>query len=55
MSEEIKICSNCDHCVYIGDGDYICDVDEPVVVMEDHCPNDNYIYCGLADWEAEDD
>lgn len=54
--EEIKICNNCSHCIYVGEGDYICDVDDmPIIVMEDHQPNENFICCGLADWESEDD
>ena len=48
-----KICVTCAHCVYIGEGDYICDVDEPIIVMEEHCPNENFCYCGGADWEEE--
>lgn len=51
--EETKICLNCCHCIYIGEGDYICDVDEPIIVMEEHCPNDNYWYCAGCDWEEE--
>lgn len=48
-----KICSTCDNCIYIGDGDYLCDVDT-VIVMEDHCPNDNYNYCNECDWEPQE-
>lgn len=51
--EKIKICNTCANCVYIGEGDYICDVDEPILVMEDHIPNENFICCGLADWEEQ--
>ena len=50
---DIQICCNCANCIYIGEGDYICDVDEPILVMEDHVPNENFICCGLADWEAQ--
>ena len=54
--EEVKICLNCSHCIYIGEGDYICDADDtPIVVMEEHCPNDNYWYCAGSEWEKEDD
>lgn len=53
QKEKIKICSTCANCIYIGEGDYICNVDEPVLVMEDHCPNENHIHCGLADWEEQ--
>lgn len=52
--EEIKICLNCSHCIYIGEGDYICDADEPIIVMEEHQPNDNYWYCAGCDWEEDD-
>lgn len=52
--EEPKICYNCGHCIYIGEGDYICDSDnEPIIVMEEHIPNENYYCCGGADWEEE--
>lgn len=51
--EKPKICITCSHCVYIGEGDYICDADEPIVVMEEHCPNENYCCCNEADWEEE--
>lgn len=45
-----KICSTCDNCIYIGEGDYFCDVNM-VLVMEEHQPNDNYDYCNECDWE----
>ena len=48
-----KICSTCANCVYIGEGDYICDVDEPILVMEDHMPNENYCCCNECDWEEQ--
>ena len=36
MSEEVRTCETCDHCVYIGEGDFICDRrDEPVLVIDD--------------------
>lgn len=49
-----KICDTCINCVYIGEGDYICDIDEPVLVIEEHCPNDNYCYCNECDWESNE-
>lgn len=52
--EREKICYNCDHCIYIGEGDYICDADyEPKIVMEEHEPNDNYYWCAGTEWEEE--
>lgn len=53
--DKSKICLTCANCIYIGEGDYICDVDEPVLVMEDHTPNDNYCYCNECDWEDGDE
>ena len=52
-SKQPKICSTCANCVYIGEGDYICDVDEPILVMEDHIPNENYCCCNECDWEEQ--
>lgn len=35
-TDELRICETCDHCVYIGDGDFICDRDdEPELVVVD--------------------
>lgn len=35
-----RVCETCDHCVYIGEGDFICDrKDDPVLV--------------IIDWQAE--
>ena len=53
--EDVKICVNCDNCIYVGEGTFICDAqDGPVVVMEDFEPADDYFICGGADWEAGD-
>ena len=38
----------CDHCQYIGEGDFICDnaPEGPVLVVEDWMPNENAgLYC----------
>lgn len=37
----------CDNCIYIGDGDFICDrgPGKPVLVEEDWEPNENYLMC----------
>lgn len=37
----------CDHCQYIGEGDFICDdaPDGPVLVVEDWQPNENAGLC----------
>ena len=46
-----KMCDQCSNCTYIGEGDFVCILEEPVLVMEDFCPNENYMYCGGADYE----
>lgn len=48
-------CIDCDHCVYMCEGDFICDANEPVLIQEDFCPNENYFYCGGEDYESWDD
>lgn len=40
----------CDHCMYIGDGDFVCDLhglgpEETVFVLEDWEPTENYLQC----------
>jgi len=39
----------CDHCQYIGEGDFICDQDlsdpEGVLVVSDWEPTENYLKC----------
>lgn len=47
-----KCCTNCSNCTYVGESDYWC-MENHVIVMEDHCPNDNYNYCNECDWEEE--
>lgn len=42
---KFKCCHYCSCCVYIGEGDYICDKGIPFIVMEDHCPSDFYGAC----------
>ena len=53
-AKKVKICSpeTCDHCIYLGEGDFICDKDfgeddviEGVFVMEDWEPTGMYLYC----------
>lgn len=47
--EKPKMCDPgmCDHCTYIGEGDFICDKGpgEPVIVVEDWEPNENAGRC----------
>ena len=54
--KKIKCCHYCDCCVYIGEGDYVCDRYYPFIVMEDHCPNDNYGLCNDKEkWQRVQD
>lgn len=53
-SKQPKICNTCANCIYIGEGDYICIADnEPIIVMEDHTPNENFCACNECDWEEQ--
>ena len=45
MSKKIRSCYNCSHCVYIGEGDYICDKGLPFICMEEHSPSIYYGAC----------
>lgn len=50
--KETPHCMNCDHCIYIGEGDSICDaMDEPVLVLSDWEATDDYFCCGSSEWE----
>jgi len=43
-----KMCSpeECEHCLYIGEGDFVCDKDEDyTTVIEDFEPTDDYLRC----------
>ena len=55
--EEVPMCClTCENCIYIGEGDHMCDaMDEPVIVMEDHTPNDNYFICGGSEYVSYDE
>lgn len=40
--------ANCDHCLYIGEGDFICDSfpgEAYVAVMTDWMPTERYLHC----------
>lgn len=43
-----KFCdpSVCDNCLYIGEGDFICDkYSLPILVIDDWYPNENFLKC----------
>lgn len=45
MSKKFKTCDRCEHCIYIGEGDYICDKGLPFICMEEHSPSTYYGAC----------
>lgn len=58
--KESKSCDNCGNCLYICEGDYVCMAgadcmagEEPVIIKEEHIPNENFYYCGGELWEKE--
>lgn len=53
QKEQPKICNTCANCTYIGDGAFICIADEPILVMEDYIPNENFCACNECDWEEQ--
>lgn len=49
-----SICHNCDHCIYIGEGDSICDADEePRIVLGDWEPTDDFWWCAGSEFEND--
>lgn len=50
-----KCCENCVNFTPIGEGDHICIADDPVLILDDYCPTENYFYCNGASYESWDD
>lgn len=51
----IKNCFNCAHSVYIGQGDYICDLDMTSLIIEEFSePTKEFFYCKGEGWKAEE-
>ena len=54
--ETDKCCDNCKYCLYICEGDYVCEaeVDQGITTLnpikEDHAPADHYFWCGGKHW-----
>ncbi len=38
-------CFNCGNCMYLGDGDYLCDA-ETAIVVSDFIPSEDFLCCG---------
>jgi hypothetical protein len=50
MSDRVN-CFNCEHFIYIGDGDYICVMSNELVVEEFNMPTDDFYSCDGKDFE----
>lgn len=46
-----QMCETCMNCLPIGEGDHICDIGAPVLVLEGYIPTDKYFICGGKHWE----
>jgi len=51
-----KCCDTCKRCLYIGEGDFVCDEElveggKPKLIKEDHAPTDHYFWCGGEFWQ----
>lgn len=44
-----KNCYSCEHCLYLGDGGYLCDM-WLAIVVEDHEPTDDFYMCKGEDY-----
>jgi hypothetical protein len=49
-----KMCQNCEHCIYLCEGDFICDMDEPTLIIEEWQPTKDYYNCGGVDFEEQE-
>jgi hypothetical protein len=41
----------CENCLYIGEGDYMCDTNNEIVI-EEWQPTEDYYYCGGKEFVA---
>ena len=48
---EMHNCCNCSHCIYVGEGDYICDMSNYLVVEEFAIPTDEFYRCAGKDYQ----
>lgn len=39
-----KSCNDCEHCMYICEGDSICDINNKII-LDDWTPTDEYFWC----------
>lgn len=50
MSDKIN-CFNCAHCIYIEDGDYICDMNNEPVLTDFVVPWEAFYQCNGKDYQ----
>lgn len=49
-----KGCHNCARCIYIGDGDYLCDDDTPhIVIYAFSAPTEHFLACEGRRWKKQ--
>jgi hypothetical protein len=50
-----KYCQECDECLYFGEGDYACTLEEPKIVLTEHSvPTDDFGWCNTHDDTMEE-
>lgn len=48
---ELRNCFNCEHFIYVGEGDYICDMSNYLVVEEFAMPTEEFYRCDGKDYQ----
>lgn len=46
-------CFNCNNCQYYGEGDSYCDYEEPLFVIEDWYPTEEFMWCKGKHWTPQ--
>lgn len=49
-SKIIMSCHECEHCEYVGEGDYVCDQDYSIVLTDWNTPTEDYLHCEGEDF-----
>ena len=52
MEKEIKVCEQCINCMYIENGDMVCDLNDELV-YENFQPSKKYMWCNLEKYEGK--
>lgn len=50
---EMKNCLDCANCVYVGDGGYLCDCRQEIVIEDFVAPTGEFLCCEGKDWVKE--